>query len=486
KDESTRKKRIALLFDVNKMSDELDRALNKILKLQLYEGGWSWFPNMPSDRYITQHIITGMGHLDKLGVKEVRKDSKVWEMTRKGIGYLDRMIVEDYERIEELVAKKLTKWEDNHLGYIQIHYLYSRSYFKDIKLPKESEKAFKYFFNQAQTYWLDNNRYLQGMIALGLNRFEDEKTPKAIVKSLKEHSLESEEMGMYWKQDYGYFWYQLPIETHSLMIEVFDEVAKDEKAVDALKVWLLKNKQTNDWKTTKATSEAIYSLLLRGENWLDNDEMVDITLGSLKIDPKTMPDVKIEEGTGYFKKSFSPTEIDPSMGKVTLSKKSSGVSWGALYWQYFENLDKITSHETPLKLNKKLFLQKNTDKGPILTPIESPKVKLKTGDLIKVRIELRVDRDMEYVHMKDMRASAFEPENVFSTYKYQDGLHYYESTRDAATNFFFGFLPKGTYVFEYPLRASQKGNFSNGITTIQSMYAPEFTSHSEGIRVTIE
>lgn len=486
KDESERKKRIALLFDMNRMSDELGRALNKILQLQLYEGGWSWFQGMPPDRYITQHIITGMGHLDHLGVKQVRKDSRTWNMTQKAIGYLDRQIVLDYEEIKKNVAKKYTTWEENHLGYLQIHYLYSRSYFTDIPIPESSKQSFEYFLGQSKKYWTNYNRYLQAMIALGLHRFGDKKTPSEIIASFKEHALESDEMGMYWKQDYGYYWYQLPIETHSLMIEVFDEVAKDKKSVDALKVWLLKNKQTTDWKTTKATSEAIYALLLSGENWLDNEEMVDIKLGDLKIDPKVMPDVKIEPGTGYFKKSFDANEIQPSMGKVSLTKKSSGVSWGGLYWQYFENLDKITAHETPLKLNKKLFLLKNTDKGQVLTPIENQNVKLKLGDVVKVRIELRVDREMEYVHMKDMRASAFEPENVFSQYKYQDGLHYYESTRDAATNFFFGYLPKGTYVFEYPLRVSQRGNFSNGITTIQSMYAPEFTSHSEGIRVTIE
>ena len=156
-----------------------------------------------------------------------------------------------------------------------------------------------------------------------------------------------------------------------------------------------------------------------------------------------------------------------------------------MYWQYFEELDKITHFkETPLKLNKKLFKEVRTDRGPILQPITTS-TKLEPGDRIKVRIELKVDRDMEYVHMKDMRASGFEPENVLSSYKYQGGLGYYESTRDASTNFFFDFLSKGTYVFEYPLRVNHKGDFSNGITTIQCMYAPEFTAHSEGVRVIV-
>ncbi|MGH2564077.1 MAG: hypothetical protein ACRDE5_06175, partial [Ginsengibacter sp.] len=160
-------------------------------------------------------------------------------------------------------------------------------------------------------------------------------------------------------------------------------------------------------------------------------------------------------------------------------------SWGSVYWQYFENLDKITFSETPLKLSKKLFVEKNTDTGPVLQPINDGD-SLHVGDKIKVRIELHVDRDMEYVHMKDMRASCMEPTNVISQYKYQDGLGYYETTQDVSTNFFFGYLNKGTYVFEYPMFVTHSGNFSNGITTIQSMYAPEFTAHSEGVRVQVK
>jgi uncharacterized protein YfaS (alpha-2-macroglobulin family) len=173
------------------------------------------------------------------------------------------------------------------------------------------------------------------------------------------------------------------------------------------------------------------------------------------------------------------------MGNVKVVKKDNGIAWGALYWQYFEQLDKITAHETPLKLKKQLFIEKITDGGKIIVPV-SEKTKLKVGDKVIVRIELRVDRAMEYVHLKDMRASGFEPLNVMSGYRWKNGLGYYESTKDASTNFFFDYIQKGTYVFEYPLRAVHEGDFSNGISNIQCMYAPEFTSHSKGIRVEIK
>ena len=177
------------------------------------------------------------------------------------------------------------------------------------------------------------------------------------------------------------------------------------------------------------------------------------------------------------------------MGEVKLTKKGDGIAWGSLYWQYFEDLDKIIpiaiGTETPLKLKKKLFLKQNTDLGEDISEIRD-NTNLKVGDLVRVRIELRSDRNMEFIHMKDMRASGLEPVNVISKYKWQDGLGYYESTKDASTNFFFDYLPKGVYVFEYDLRVNNAGNMSNGISTIQSMYAPEFSSHSEGVRINIK
>ncbi len=485
KDESQRKRNVALLFDLNKMASEQERALDKILKAQRSNGGFSWFSGFPEDRYMTQHIISGIGHLDVLGVKSVSEEKRTREMVTKAIAYLDRQIEDDYDQLKALAKKKAINLNDKHIGYTQIQYLYARSYFKDIEIDNSVKEAFDYYLSQAKKYWLINNIYLEGMTCLALHRFDDKITPVAMIKSFSERALHSDEMGMYWKYDRGYYWYQAPIETQALMIEVYDEVAKDVKSVEALKVWLLKQKQTQDWRTTKATTEACYALLRRGSDALASTPLVEIKVGSEVIDPLKREDTKVEVGTGYFKTAWQASEIKSEMGKITISKKDDGVAWGAAYWQYFEQLDKIKPAETPLKLKKALFKKQDSDRGPVLTPIteQSP---LQIGDLVKVRIELKVDREMEYVHLKDMRAAGFEPTTTLSTYRYQDGLHYYESTRDLSANFFIGYLNKGTYVFEYELRVSQKGDFSNGVTNIQCMYAPEFTSHSEGIRVTIK
>ncbi|MES2837321.1 MAG: alpha-2-macroglobulin family protein [Bacteroidota bacterium] len=480
--ESERKKRVGLLFDLNKMSNELTRALTKLQKMQASNGGWPWFEGMPDNRYITQHIVSGFGKLNKLGVKSVREDAKTWDMLKDGVRYLDDRMREDYEWILKHDKQNIEK---NHISYFQIQYLYARSFYMDVPVQKRNKESFDYYFGQAKKYWTSQGRYMQGMLAITLHRYEEKPTALLIMKALKENSVSSDEMGMYWKENYdGFYWYQAPIECQALMIEAFDEVTNDKKAVDDLRVWLLKSKQTQNWKTTKATAEACYALLLNGTDWLATDVNCTIKVGNEIVNPNDANEVKPEAGTGYFKTSWLANQIKPEMGNVTITKNGEGVSWGAMYWQYFEQLDKITTAKTPLQLTKKLFVERNTDKGPVIEPID--KTTIVVGDKIKVRIELRVDRDMEYVHMKDMRAAGFEPVNVLSGYKYQGGLAYYESTRDAATNFFIPYLRKGTYVFEYLLFVSHKGDFSNGITSIQCMYAPEFASHSEGVRVRVK
>ncbi|MCK0191243.1 MG2 domain-containing protein [Arenibacter sp. F20364] len=489
--ETEQKKRIALIFDLNKLKNDQDNAFNKLQQNQMSSGAWAWFKGGPENRFITQHIITGLGHLHKLTSSSGGEEksgigksvnTKEQQVIKNAVAYLDDEFVKEYEQMK----KYATDLNEDHLSHTQIHYLYMRSYYPEIKVSKKVAEIIDYYNKQAQKYWAKRDLYSKGLLSLVLFRNGSTATANKIIKSLEENSILSDELGMYWKENNNsWYWYQAPIETQSLLIEAFSEIKDDDKLVDNLKIWLLKNKQTNRWKTTKATTDAVYALLLQGSEWLSVTEALDVLVGGEKIEPSKLENIQVEAGTGYYKTTWTKNEINPKMAEVQLKKKGDGIAWGALYWQYFEDLDKITPADTPLKLKKKVFLKNNTDTGEVLSEING-KTPLHVGDLVRIRIELRADRQMEYVHMKDMRAAGMEPINVLSSYKWQDGLGYYESTKDASTNFFFDYLPKGVYVFEYDLRVNNAGDFSNGISTIQSMYAPEFSSHSEGVRIHVE
>jgi hypothetical protein len=264
-----------------------------------------------------------------------------------------------------------------------------------------------------------------------------------------------------------------------MLIEAYSEVSDDAEAVEDCKIWLLKQKQTQNWKTTKATADAVYALLLRGKDRLASDRLVEVSLGDIKIEPSD-----IEAGTGFYQQKFAGSEVNSKMKIIEVKKSDDGIAWGSVHWQYLEDVAKIKPYEgTPLTLKKSLHLKKNTKAGPTITPITGP---VEVGDEVVSRVEIRVDRDMEYVHLKDQRGSGTEPVNVLSTYKRQDGLSYYESTRDTASHFFIDYLPRGTYVFEYSVRVQHRGEYQSGIATLQCMYAPEFNSHSNSVAIEVK
>lgn len=502
KTEEQQKKKIALLFDLSRMSRELEAMLDRLIALQSSSGGFSWFKGGYDDAYMTQYILTGIGHLQKLDAVPKALSAKVNGLVKKALPFADDYAKRRYAEILESEKKggavrsgaASTKIGRPWMGNLIVEYLYMRSFFNAYGLPGDVFPAMNYFRKLARDTWVGKPKYMQGMLALALFRTGDVQTGRDIIKSLRQTAIVDEERGMYWKgMEGGYYWYEAPIETQSLLIETFREIAADAAVDRDLKTWLLKNKQTHSWKTTKATADACYALLLGGADWLNAERSVEIKLGEKVVDfggaagSAASPG---EAGTGYNKKVFDGPFVSPAMGNinVTMNGGNGSPAWGAVYWQYFDMLDRITptgGDKIALKVEKKLFIERITATGKVLEPVSDNGV-LKPGDRVIVRIELRADRDMEYVHMKDMRGACMEPVNVISQYKWQGGLGYYESTKDVSTDFFFAILPKGTYVFEYPLTIGQAGNFSNGITSIECMYAPEFASHTEGIRVNVE
>ncbi|MCF8257153.1 MAG: hypothetical protein K9J06_06350 [Flavobacteriales bacterium] len=477
-DEAEQRRRITELFDTERMARELTESLRKLQQQQQADGGWGWFSGLRSDLYITRHIVMGFGKLRKMGVWE--PDAASMKMLRNAIEFMDSELVAYYERVNMKDKERIPDW-------FELHSMYARSFFlADFKPTGRAKAIYEDMLSRIKQHWTKFDATQKGMAAVILHRNGMAKDAAQLIVSLRETALTSEEFGTYWAMEKGYYWHQAPIENHVIILEAFHEVANDVAMVDEMKIWLLKQKQTQNWKTTKATAEACYALLGMGSRDLNTQPNVSIRIGSETIDPSKDRDLKTEAGTGYFKTNWSGKSITPDMGRVTVTKDSEGVAWGAVYWQYFENLDKITGvDDNPIKMKREVMLREDTPNGPLLRPLTDG-AKLKVGDRVQVRIVLETDRHMEYVHLKDMRAASFEPREQLSGTAYQEGMGYYRSTTDAAMHFFFSYMPKGTFVFEYGLNVTQAGDFSNGISQLQCMYAPEFTTHSEGVRVRVE
>jgi hypothetical protein len=469
--ESRARRDVGILFDGNRLDDETARLQQRLADLQLADGSWPWFPGGRGDDYITLYITTGFGRLRHLGVT-VETAAALRALER-----LDDWSDRTYRRILEHGDR-----DANHLTPTIALYLYGRSFFlKDRALAGPAREAADYWLAQARRHWLElSSRQSQAQLALALIRFGDATTARAVMRSLRERAVHDEELGMFWRdEELSWWWYRAPIETQAVLIEAFQEVVGDSAAVEDCKVWLLKQKQTQDWKTTKATADAVYALLLRGTGLLASDARVRVSLGGEVVRPET-----VEAGTGFYEKRFTAGQITPALASVTVTKTDPGVAWGSVHWQYLEDVSKVTPFTgTPLTLHKALFVRRAGPRGPVIEALAGP---AQVGDELVVRLELRVDRDMEYVHLKDDRGSGVEPVDVLSGYRYRDGLAYYQETKDVASHFFIDYLPKGTYVFEYSTRVQHRGRYETGMARIQCMYAPEFNSHSESLVLDVQ
>ncbi len=475
--ETERLARLSSLFDEARLRTETAAALAKLRQMQLPDGAFPWFEQMPADRYITQLIVAGFGKLKVLGAFDASQDDAARELLQNALAYLDQAAAQDYAELRRQPKVQLSA---DHLGDLQIQALYARSFWPQ-PAAASARPALAYYRGQAARYWPGRTRYLQAQIALSLFR-EEVKAPaaQAIMRALAENALHSPDLGMYW-QDVrpGYYWREAPTETQATLIEAFDEIKKDQQSVDELKLWLLTQKQTHHWASTRATADACYALLRRGTDWLRPTPALAVSVGGQAIRPEAT-----QAGTGYYKETWPAADIRPAQGRVVVTKTGPGPAWGALYWQYFEELDRVTPAATPLSLERQLYREARTAAGPQLERLTAA-TPLRVGDALVVRLVLRTDRALEYVHLKDQRAAGLEPINQRSGYHYQAGLGYYESPRDAATNFFLSAVPRGTHVFEYRLRASQAGSFSGGLSQAQCLYAPEFGATSAGVRLEI-
>ena len=466
-EEESNRALLKLYLDDNYITNQIQLLTKKLSQRQYASGGLSWMPEGRDNWYVTQNVLERMGHLAKLGIAHGMDD----KFLEKSLNYMDARFAEHDKKIKE---------KDRKLYSMAIHYLYVRSMYLEVKPTRATQKLIDKYLGYAEKQWTEFNTYQQALLALGSNRLDKKHITGDIYSSLKEKMIVHSELGNYWNDQAGYYWYNNSIEKQAIMIELYDELGADQETIDGLKLWLLKNKQTNNWRSSKATASACYAFMLNRVPVISDSEELDIRL------PLAGEQVRPQQkdlGTGYFRKDWNSNSISEELKTVEVSNPNKHVVWGAAYWQYYEELDKIEStSETPLAIRKETYKVSVNNTGEVLDEISAANPVV-PGDRLRIRIEIQVDRPMEYVELKDLRSSSLEPVNVLSSYKYQDGLSYYESTKDVASYFYFDFLPKGNWVFEYDVKAAHVGEFSNGIAQIQSIYAPEFSSHNNGQRL---
>ena len=461
--EAEQKQRIATLFDLNTMNSQLAVSVEKLGELQNADGAWSWYKGMQGSRYVTTQVMEMLVRLNALTHQDA--DSRMQPMIQKGFEYLGKQAAEEYKSMKEAEKKGAVglRPSEQVLRYLYICAL-------DGKAPVD-EKVNRYFIDKLSGEGKELTIYGKALGAIILQQAGKVAEARLFMQSLMEYSVVTDEMGRYFdtpKARYSWFSYKIPTEVAAM--EAIQNKTKDTKAIDEMKRWLLKQKQTQTWETPIATADAVYALMATGaSDLLANTGGVEITLGKEVI--RTPADNAI----GYIKKTVSGDVMN--IKKVSVDKEGTGMGWGAVYAQYLESMDQIGEQGNGLSVSRQLY------KGDEALNESAP---LKVGDKITVRLTVKADRDMDFVQIKDDRAACMEPLQAVSGFRWGNGLGYYQATKDASTQFFIDQMRKGTYVIEYQVYVNRTGEYQAGIATVQSAYAPEFGGHTRGYRVMVE
>ena len=461
--EAEQKQRIATLFDLNTMNSQLAVSVEKLGELQNADGAWSWYKGMQGSRYVTTQVMEMLVRLNALTHQDA--DSRMQPMIQKGFEYLGKQAAEEYKSMKEAEKKGAVgiRPSEQVLRYLYICAL-------DGKAPVD-EKVNRYFIDKLSGEGKELTIYEKALGAIILQQAGKVAEAKLFMQSLMEYSVVTDEMGRYFdtpKARYSWFSYKIPTEVAAM--EAIQRITKDTKAIDEMKRWLLKQKQTQTWETPIATADAVYALMATGaSDLLANTGGVEITLG------KEVIRTPADDAIGYIKKTVSGDVMN--IKKVSVDKEGTGMGWGAVYAQYLESMDQISGQGNGLSVSRQLY------KGDEALNESAP---LKVGDKITVRLTIKADRDMDFVQIKDDRAACMEPLQAVSGFRWSNGLGYYQATKDASTQFFIDQMRKGTYVIEYQVYVNRTGEYQAGIATVQSAYAPEFGGHTGGYRVMVE
>ena len=461
--EAEQKQRIATLFDLNTMNSQLAVSVEKLGELQNADGAWSWYKGMQGSRYVTTQVMEMLVRLNALTPQDA--DSRMQPMIQKGFEYLGKQAAEEYKSMKEAEKKGAVgiRPSEQVLRYLYICAL-------DGKAPVD-EKVNRYFIDKLSGEGKELTIYGKALGAIILQQAGKVAEAKLFMQSLMEYSVVTDEMGRYFdtpKARYSWFSYKIPTEVAAM--EAIQRITKDTKAIDEMKRWLLKQKQTQTWETPIATADAVYVLMATGtSDLLANTGGVEITLG------KEVIRTPADEAIGYIKKTMSGDVMN--IKKIRVDKEGAGMGWGAVYAQYLESMDQIGEQGNGLSVSRQLY------KGDEALNESAP---LKVGDKITVRLTVKADRDMDFVQIKDDRAACMEPLQAVSGFRWGNGLGYYQATKDASTQFFIDQMRKGTYVIEYQVYVNRTGEYQAGIATVQSAYAPEFGGHTGGYRVMVE
>ena len=476
--EEQQKERIATLFDLNNIRSNNIAALTRLQELQNSSGAWSWYKGMTGSRYVTTYIAELNARLAMMTGEQ--PSGTALALQKNAFTYLHQEALKEYREILK-AQKDGVKFTGVSGSILQYLYLIALS---GEQVPASNKAAYTYYLSKIGEMLPTASMDTKAIAAIILDKAGRKKEAQEFIASLKEHLTKTDEQGMFFAfNENPYTWGGMKMQAHVDVMEALELTGGNNDTVEEMKLWLLKQKQTQQWNSPVATADAVYALLMKGVNLLDNQGDVRIVIAKEVLETVS-PSKTTVPGLGYIKRSFTQKNVVDAR-KIEVEKRNPGIAWGAVYAEYESPIKDVRQQGGELNVQKQLYVERMVNNAPQLQPI-TEKTALQVGDKVVSRLSIRADRPMDFVQLKDQRGACFEPIGSVSGYNWSNGIGYYVDIKDASTNFFFDHLGKGVYVLEHSYRISRAGTYETGLATMQCAYAPEYASHSASMTIIIK
>ncbi|MCM1004776.1 MAG: hypothetical protein NC402_00585 [Prevotella sp.] len=456
--ETLRKARLINLLDADKCQNNIDEALKRLQKEQTSQGGWAWCSGMESSMFITGQVLWRIAMLKQMGFIDM---SAVQQSVDKALSYCERELYKDYVRAHNTFSTAQ-----------MLNYLYIRSFFPESRMSADFKQLKTKALKEIENNWKEFDIYNKATAATLLWREKESVNARTILESLNQFASKSAERGMWFDNLRSGVFSHSKLVTTAQVLEAFNEISPASPSVDLIRQWLIIERQAQDWGEDAQLAEVIYTILTSDTNWTDSNEGARIYLNDRDITPSST-----DKFTGAFTLPLKATEADRAALRV--EKSGNHRSWGGVIAKYIAPIADIKEFsESDVTISKRILIVEENENGTSVRPIRNETVK--RGQKIRVQLTVTSARDIDYAVITDERGGFMSPVEQLSKYMWKDAIGYYREIKNAATNFFIPRLPKGNFLIEYDCFASQEGEFSTGIATLQSLYAPALSAHSAG------
>ena len=448
-------------------------ALKRLYEFQHEDGGWGWWKEDDSDRFMTAYVVWGLSLAQQAGVK-----------TEGGV----------LSRAVDFLQKELVEEENNPdmLAWM-LHAL------------AEAKSASAYELKQSQRLWEMRdqlNPYTRALFALSEYKRGQTGNAQILARNLVNGMKEDpENETAYWGESgVHYRWSEGGVEATAFVIKALATISPESPVLQPAVKWLALNRRGARWKNTRDTAIAVLGLAdyLKTTSELTPDYDYEIRLNG-----KVLATGHIDR-TNMFtfnRNIFVPDDqLNDGMNTVQVAMRGAGALYLAGYLKYFTLEEGITPEGNEVFVERKYYRQ--SQKETLLKGYKDewqllePGTAVTSGDRIRVEITLDAKNHYEYLVVEDYKPAGCEATDLKSGsgtavtldeagHERGERVWLYREFRDQKTAFFVTRLPQGRHKIMYELRAEVPGDFHGMPNQVHAMYVPEIRANSSEARLQI-